>query len=119
MEELLTFVSLDISNDKVRRKASEMLLDYGLTREHYSVFVGMMTRNRREELYTRLRIKLREQFGEDEAFGRIIVIPVSEREAKCILRFRVGNPGVAKVKRPPREPPAAEQPAELLEAEES
>src|SRR3989337_2688122 len=101
MEELLTFVSVDISNDKVRRKASEMLLDYGLVREHYSVFVGMMTRNRREELYTRLRIKLREQFGEDEAFGRVVVIPVSEREAKCILRFRVGNPGVAKAKRPP------------------
>jgi hypothetical protein len=98
-----------------------MLLDYGLVREHYSVFVGMMTRNRREELYTRLRIKLREQFGEDEAFGRVVVIPVGEREAKCILRFRVGNPGVAKAKRPPPETPVTDEPspAQLLDAEES
>lgn len=105
MEELLTFVSVDIANDKVRRKACEMLADYGLVREHYSVFMGMMTRNRREELYTRLRIKLREQFTEDEAFGRVIVIPVGEREAQSILRFRVGNPGPAKAK-----PQAAQDP---------
>ena len=114
------FVSVDIANDKVRRKASEMLLDYGLIREQYSVFVGRMTRNRREELYVRLRIKLREQFGEDEAFGRVVVVPVSEREAAQILRFQLGaprKPAKKKKRRPSVDDQSIEAPVELAAAE--
>ena len=127
MDETLTFVSLDIANDKVRRRVCEMLLDYDLKREHYSLFAGLMTRNRREELYVRLRVALREQFEEDDGFGRVTVIPVSEREAGAILRFIVGTPGRRKTPEkearpdsaaPADAPAAAVEPAQGVPAAE-
>ena len=102
MEELLTFVSIDIADDKLRRKAVTMLLDYGLVREHYSVFSGMMTRNRREELFVRMRARLGAQGAK---FGRILVIPVNSREAAHVQRCQIGHPGVKKVKPKPNDGP--------------
>lgn len=92
MEELFTIVAIDVADDRLRRSAVTMVLDYGLKREQYSIFSGPMTRNRREELYARIRIMLRERYEEDRSFGRVLVIPVGEREARSILRAMIGTP---------------------------
>ncbi len=47
---MLQLVIYDISSDKVRKKVSDRLLDLGLIRSQYSVFIGMANRNRIDEL---------------------------------------------------------------------
>jgi CRISPR-associated protein Cas2 len=66
----------DIENDRLRTRASEICLDYGLARIQYSAFFGKLNRNRREEL----ALRLRDEIGEGSA--RIRMIPVCEDDLK-------------------------------------
>jgi CRISPR-associated protein Cas2 len=74
MEELRTFVIYDIVEDKTRVRIADACLDFGLIRVQYSAFAGMLNRNRREELFLRLR-----QILGDEA-GKILLQPVCEKD---------------------------------------
>lgn len=66
----------DIENDRLRTRASEVCLDYGLERIQFSAFFGKLNRNRRQEL----ALKLQRELGNES--GRIRIIPVCEQDLK-------------------------------------
>lgn len=68
--EVHTVVVYDVSDDRTRTRVSEACKDFGLARFQYSAFVGLLTRNRREELGLVLA-KLMEKKG-----GKAAVIPI-------------------------------------------
>lgn len=53
--EMATLVIYDIEEDRARTCVSEACKDFGLERVQYSCFRGMLSRNKREELYERFR----------------------------------------------------------------
>jgi hypothetical protein len=55
MIELTTLVIYDIEDDRARLRVSEACKDYGLERLQFSCFRGILSSNKREELYERLR----------------------------------------------------------------
>jgi CRISPR-associated protein Cas2 len=71
----------DIENDRIRTKASDACLDYGLERIQYSAFFGKLNRNRRQELALRLRNLC------DGESARIRIIPVCEDDLKDMWVF--------------------------------
>jgi CRISPR-associated protein Cas2 len=66
----------DIENDRLRTRASEICLNYGLERIQFSAFFGKLNRNRRQEL----ALKLSSELGHESA--RIRIIPVCEDDLK-------------------------------------
>lgn len=80
MEEITTYVLYDIPDDAVRTKIAEVCKDYGLARIQFSAFVGTLTRNKREELFLRLRDTL------GERPGKILLQPVCEKDIRVGLR---------------------------------
>lgn len=66
----------DIENDRVRSRAADVCLNYGLERIQFSAFFGKLNRNRRQELSLRLQREL----GDES--GRIRIIPVCESDLK-------------------------------------
>jgi CRISPR-associated protein Cas2 len=77
MDEYGTMVIYDIPDDRARTRISEACLDYGLERVQYSAFSGKLTRNKREELFLRLKTILQEKPG------KILVQPVCEKDLKA------------------------------------
>ncbi len=76
--ELHTYVIYDIEDDRVRYKISEICKDYGLERIQYSAFWGMLSKNRREELFLKLSGLIKNKKG------KIIIQPVCEKDFKEI-----------------------------------
>jgi len=66
----------DIENDRLRTRASDICLDYGLERIQFSAFFGKLNRNRRQEL----ALKLMNAIGRETA--RIRIIPVCGDDLK-------------------------------------
>ena len=66
----------DIEDDKLRTRAADICLDYGLERIQFSAFFGKLNRNRRQELSLRLKREL------GDKSGRIRIIPVCEQDLK-------------------------------------
>lgn len=66
----------DIEDDKLRTRAADICLDYGLERIQFSAFFGKLNRNRRQELSLRLQREL------GDKSGRIRIIPVCEQDLK-------------------------------------
>jgi CRISPR-associated protein Cas2 len=66
----------DIEDDKLRSRAADICLNYGLERIQFSAFFGKLNRNRRQELSLRLQREL----GNKSA--RIRIIPVCEQDLK-------------------------------------
>jgi CRISPR-associated protein Cas2 len=79
MEELRTFVIYDIVEDRTRTRIADACLDFGLTRVQYSAFAGMLNRNRREELFLRLRQIL------GDGVGKILLQPVCGKDVVQML----------------------------------
>lgn len=71
----------DIENDRLRTRASDICLDYGLERIQFSAFFGKLNRNRRQELALRLQGEI------GEGSGRIRIIPVCEQDLKDMWVF--------------------------------
>jgi CRISPR-associated protein Cas2 len=80
-----TFVSYDIVEDKVRRKVFEACKDYGLLHVQYSFFFGNLTRNRREELYQRLRRII----GRRE--GKVLICPICDKDLRLLKEIEVSD----------------------------
>ena len=72
--EVSCFLIYDIENDRLRTRASEICLNYGLDRIQFSAFFGKLNRNRRQELCLRLQREL----GEESA--RVRIIPVCQQD---------------------------------------
>ena len=53
--ELTTLVIYDVEDDWARTRVSEACKDFGLVRIQYSCFRGLLSRNKRGELYERFR----------------------------------------------------------------
>lgn len=66
----------DIEDDKLRTRAADICLNYGLERIQFSAFFGKLNRNRRQELSLRLQREL------GNKSGRIRIIPVCEQDLK-------------------------------------
>ena len=79
IEEVRTFVIYDIVEDKTRTRIADACLDFGLARVQYSAFAGMLNRNRREELFLRMR----EILGGEA--GKILLQPVCEKDVVQML----------------------------------
>jgi CRISPR-associated protein Cas2 len=71
----------DIEDDRLRTRASEICLDYGLERIQFSAFFGKLNRNRRQELALRLQTEIGGQSG------RVRLIPVCEQDIKEMWVF--------------------------------
>jgi CRISPR-associated protein Cas2 len=71
----------DIENDRVRSRAADVCLNYGLERIQFSAFFGKLNRNRRQEL----SLQLQREMGKHS--GRIRIIPVCEQDLKDMWVF--------------------------------
>ena len=80
-------VIFDISDDATRTKVGEICKDYGLRRFQWSCFEGGISRNRREELFERVRRLI----AKSEGGGRLLVIAIGERELGEALRADEGG----------------------------
>lgn len=87
MEEVTTYVLYDIPDDAVRTKIAEVCKDYGLERIQFSAFSGALTRNKREELFLRLRDTL------GIRSGKILLQPVCEKDIRIALRVENDDAG--------------------------
>ena len=74
--EVSVLLIYDIENDKLRTRASDICLDYGLQRIQFSAFFGKLNRNRRQEL----ALKLKNEMGDESA--RIRIMPICEADLK-------------------------------------
>lgn len=74
--ELSLILIYDIEDDKLRTRAADICLNYGLERIQFSAFFGTLNRNRRQELSLRLQREL------GAKSGRIRIIPVCEQDLK-------------------------------------
>ena len=88
-QQVLTFVVYDIEDDRVRGQVANACKDYGLTRFQYSAFCGTLDASRRAELAARLGDTL----GQD--MGRILLLPVCEKDAAAKREFVNGPGGTA------------------------
>jgi CRISPR-associated protein Cas2 len=79
VEELRTLVIYDIVDDRIRTKIAGACLDFGLNRVQYSAFAGHLNRNKREELFLRLRTLL----GDD--VGKLLLQPVCDKDVGQML----------------------------------
>jgi len=74
--EVSVLLIYDIENDRLRTRASEICLDYGLQRIQFSAFFGKLNRNRRQEL----ALRLKNEMGDESA--RIRIMPICEADLK-------------------------------------
>lgn len=74
-------VIYDIEDDRVRNRIAERCKDFGLERVQYSAFYGSLSRNKREELWLRLRKELGKEAG------KIWVQPLCRRDEKDACRI--------------------------------
>jgi CRISPR-associated protein Cas2 len=81
MEELTHYVFYDIEIDRIRNRVAEICKDYGLERIQFSGFAGRLNRNRREEFFLKLTNVIK------EGSGKILVLPVCEKDFKNILEY--------------------------------
>lgn len=77
MEELQTLVIYDIPDDRIRTRISEACLDYGLDRFQFSSFRGRLSRNKRQELFMRLRAEL------GNSPGKVLVQPLCDKDVQA------------------------------------
>lgn len=71
----------DIEDDRLRTRASDVCLDYGLERIQFSAFFGRLNRNRRQEL----ALRLQREIGRESA--RIRIFPVCEQDLRDMWVF--------------------------------
>ncbi len=81
MEELTHFVFYDIEIDRIRNKIAEICLDFGLERIQFSGFSGKLGRNKREELFLKLKNVIK------KGSGKILILPLCEKDFISILEY--------------------------------
>jgi len=74
--EMIVYVFYDIEEDRIRTRVANACKDYGLERIQFSGFLGMLSRNKREEFYLRLTRTL------GKKAGRILLQPVCDKDFK-------------------------------------
>jgi len=95
--EISCFLIYDIEDDKLRNRAADICLNYGLERVQFSAFFGKLNRNLRQELCLRLQ----REFGEKSA--RVRIIPVCQADLKdmwVLDQYRLDEPSAPEPERP-------------------
>ncbi len=80
-DELIHYVFYDIEIDGIRNKVAEICKDYGLERIQFSGFSGSLGRNRREELYLKLKRAMK------DTPGRFLILPVCAKDMKNSIEY--------------------------------
>ena len=80
---MIYLVVYDITSDKARKKISEQLLNLGLVRAQYSVFIGTLDKNRCDELALFAESKIAET-------DRLYIIPVQRSDLATARIIGVG-----------------------------
>jgi CRISPR-associated protein Cas2 len=91
--EVSCFLIYDIEDDKLRTRAADICMNYGLDRIQFSAFFGKLNRNLRQELCLRLQREL----GKKSA--RVRIIPVCQTDLKDMWVLDQYRP-----EQPPSEP---------------
>lgn len=76
MEEHTVYLFYDIEDDSIRNKIADTCKDYGLGRIQFSGFSGILSRNRREELFLKLTCLI------NDKSGKLLMLPVCEKDIK-------------------------------------
>ncbi|GAB4290131.1 MAG: CRISPR-associated endonuclease Cas2 [Marinilabiliales bacterium] len=77
---MILWVIYDIKNDKVRTKVAKVCKQAGLYRVQFSVFLGTIEENDKDEL----KLMIQELINEDE--DSVYIFPMNKSELKqCIL----------------------------------
>ncbi len=72
---MLTWVVYDITEDKIRNSISEKCLNMGLRRVQYSVFLGDLNNNERDEIAV-----YAEDIIEEEENDRVYIFPMCRED---------------------------------------
>lgn len=75
-------ISYDIECNKKRKKVSDRLIQYGLTRIQYSVFMGFAT----VIVMKKLKVEL-SQFFEKETNDQLLILPINKSDLKKRYNF--------------------------------
>jgi len=78
-------VFYDFQSDRLRRRAADACLDFGLERIQYSVFMGPTNADWRGELEERLSALV------DDGRGRVDVVALPQNVARDMSRFSSGT----------------------------
>jgi CRISPR-associated protein Cas2 len=81
MEELIHFVFYDIEIDRIRNKIADICFDFGLERIQFSGFSGKLGRNKREELFLKLKNVIK------KGSGKILILSICEKDFRNILEY--------------------------------
>lgn len=68
-------VVYDISDDKLRAKVVDILMDYGLDRVQYSAFVGQLARTHIEEM----SLKVKRRVGKAKG-AKVLVFTICQKD---------------------------------------
>ena len=81
---MIYLVSYDIESDKVRLKIAKKLLEYGLERIQYSVFLGVV----KESMQQSLKNQLRDIFQQANLINdKLLMIPMTRGQLKKYTSF--------------------------------
>lgn len=76
---MLTWVVYDITEDKARKKISDACKNYGLERVQWSVFLGHLNSNQKDELALRCKELM------DEEKDSVYLFPMCEDDFKKVV----------------------------------
>lgn len=76
---MLTWVVYDISDDKARKKISDACLDYGLERVQWSVFLGEINSNQKDELALKCKNLM------DTESDSVYIFPMCKEDFKKVV----------------------------------
>jgi len=71
---MITWVMYDIQNDKARTKVAKYCKQAGLYRVQYSVFLGTVNANEKDELQLKIEVEI------DEEKDKVYIFPMSKDE---------------------------------------
>lgn len=80
---MIYLVVYDISADKARKKVADQLLNMGLVRAQFSVFIGTIEKNRLDELSLFAESKI-------AATDRLYIIPVQRSDLASARMLGIG-----------------------------
>lgn len=83
MSAVIYLVVYDISADKARKKVADHLLNLGLVRAQFSVFIGMLEKNRLDELALFAESKIAQT-------DRLYIIPVQRSDLAAARMIGTG-----------------------------
>ena len=81
---MIYLVSYDITNNRLRKKIADKLLEYGLSRLQYSVFAGPLTTS----LLAKLQLFLKQRLVDSGTpTDKILIIPITQQNLQTMIQL--------------------------------